>query len=165
MSIAPPAFQPSAGGRHRSCRGPTSLSRRVRKLSAASRGPVHLDRARIVTNYLQPASELQSALANLILGTKVLLNRKARRIIFTISLALLLVMATTAGSVWHHHASNTAESTCPICHLGHQAAQQPVVMPSAPALFVVASQSPVLGPVLRATPVLSSLATRAPPSL
>ncbi|MGC1105425.1 MAG: hypothetical protein WA876_02715 [Candidatus Acidiferrales bacterium] len=96
---------------------------------------------------------------------KVLLNTKARRIIFAISLALLLVMATTAGSVWHHHASATAESTCPICHLGHQAAEQPVVIQSAPVLFAVASQSPVSDPVLRVGPVLSILATRAPPSL
>ncbi|MFZ0640378.1 MAG: hypothetical protein WA020_11215 [Candidatus Acidiferrales bacterium] len=96
---------------------------------------------------------------------KVLLNSKTRRTIFAISLALLLAMATTAGSVWHHHASNTAESTCPICHLGHQAAQQPVVVQSAPVLFAVASQSPVAEPVLRAAPVPSRLATRAPPSL
>lgn len=96
---------------------------------------------------------------------KVLLHTKTRRVVFFISLALLLVMATTAGSVWHHHASTSAESSCPICHLGHQAAEQPVVMQSLPALFAVASQLTVPDPVLRAGPVLRRLATRAPPSL
>ncbi len=99
------------------------------------------------------------------MGMEVLVNLKTRRAIFALSLALLLAMATTAGSVWHHHASTTAESTCPICHLGHQAAQQPVVKQPAPVLFAVASQSSAPDPVLRAGPVLSRLATRAPPSL
>lgn len=96
---------------------------------------------------------------------KVLSNPKARRVVFVVSLALLLVMATTAGSVWHHHASTAAESTCPICHLGHQAAEQPVVAQIAQELFVVGPQSIVSDPVLRARPVSSTLATRAPPSL
>lgn len=96
---------------------------------------------------------------------KVLFNMKARRIIFALSLALLLAIATTAGSVWHHHNSKTAESTCPICHMGHQTAQQPVVSQSAPVLLAVGPQTPVAEPVLHIGPVVSVAPSRAPPSL
>lgn len=89
----------------------------------------------------------------------------ARRILFTVLLALLFVTATTAGSMWHHHSSTTAESSCPICHLGHQAAEQPVIIKSAPVLFAVGPQLPLPAPVLEFAPVVSRLASRAPPSL
>ncbi|HEV2420390.1 MAG TPA: hypothetical protein VGS59_01665 [Candidatus Acidoferrales bacterium] len=90
---------------------------------------------------------------------------KARRIVFALSLALLLAVATTAGSVWHHHNSTTAESTCPICHLGHQPAQQPIVTQSAPVLLAVGPQTPLADPVLHAGPVVPVVPGRAPPSL
>jgi hypothetical protein len=96
---------------------------------------------------------------------KILFNVKARRIAFVLSLALLLAVATTAGNVWHHHSSTTAESTCPICHLGHQAAQQPVVTQSAPVFLAVGPQTPVAEPVLHVGPVVSAIPGRAPPSL
>lgn len=90
---------------------------------------------------------------------------KTRRIIFALLLGLLLVVATSAGNIWHHHNSATAESNCPICHLGHQAAEQPTVIQAAPVLFAVGSQTPVPEPALQAGPDVSVLASRAPPSL
>lgn len=90
---------------------------------------------------------------------------KTRRIIFALLLGLLLAVATSAGNIWHHHSSASAESSCPICHLGHQAAEQPVVVKAAPVLSAVGSQTPVPEPVLQAGPDVSVLASRAPPSL
>lgn len=91
--------------------------------------------------------------------------KNAPRILFTILLALLFVTATTAGSLWHHHSSSVAESTCPICHLGHQAAEQPVVIKAAPVLSAVGPQLPLADPVVEFAPSVSRLASRAPPSL
>lgn len=90
---------------------------------------------------------------------------KARRIIFALTMALLLLVATSAGNVWHHHKSSAAESNCPICHLGHQAAEQPVVIKAAPVLFAIGPQLPLPDPVVEFAPAVSTLASRAPPSL
>jgi hypothetical protein len=95
----------------------------------------------------------------------ILGNRKTRLILFVLSLALMLAMATTAGNVWHHHATTAAESTCPICHLGHQPAQQAVVKQSAPVMLAEGSGPFVPEPLYHAAPIFSRLATRAPPSL
>ncbi|HKV28348.1 MAG TPA: hypothetical protein VJN90_08785 [Candidatus Acidoferrales bacterium] len=92
-------------------------------------------------------------------------NRKTRLILFALSLALLLATATTAGNVWHHHATTFAESTCPICHLGHQPIQQPVVKQSGPVMLAEDSGPSVAEPLFRSAPIFSHLATRAPPSL
>jgi hypothetical protein len=37
------------------------------------------------------------------------------RVVVPIAL-LVLVLATTFGMIWHHHA-NTSADTCPLCHL------------------------------------------------
>jgi hypothetical protein len=95
----------------------------------------------------------------------ILGSRKTRLILFVLSLALMLAMATTAGNVWHHHATTAAESTCSICHLGHQPVQQSVVRQSAPVMRAEGSGPFVPEPLFHATPIFSRLATRAPPSL
>jgi hypothetical protein len=41
------------------------------------------------------------------------------RLVLPIAL-LALVVGTTLGGIWHHHANAPAD-TCPICHLSHQA--------------------------------------------
>jgi hypothetical protein len=92
-------------------------------------------------------------------------NRKTRLILFVLSLALMLAMATTAGNVWHHHATTAAESTCSICHLGHQPVQQSVVRQSAPVMLAEGSGPSSPEPLFQAPPIFSRLATRAPPSL
>ncbi len=95
----------------------------------------------------------------------ILRNVKTRRIIFAVFLAVLLVTATTAGSVWHHHNSVTAGSSCPICHLSHQTAQQSIVIHSDSPLWAVASKPPLADPLFIENPVTSQPASRAPPSL
>jgi hypothetical protein len=37
---------------------------------------------------------------------------------------LALVIGTTVGELWHHHA-NFSPGTCPICHVSHQAIEAP----------------------------------------
>jgi len=96
---------------------------------------------------------------------RILGNKKTRLILFALSLALMLAVATTAGNVWHHHATTASESTCPICHLGHQPAQQSVVKQSAPVMLADGSGPFVPEPLFRPGPIFSRLATRAPPSL
>ena len=95
----------------------------------------------------------------------ILRNIKTRRIIFALLLAVLLVTATTAGSVWHHHNSVTASSSCPICHLSHQTAQQPIVIHSGSPLWAIASKPVLADPLFTENPVNSQSPTRAPPSL
>jgi hypothetical protein len=95
----------------------------------------------------------------------MLKGSKIRPALFVALLAFVLIMAATAGAVWHHHSSAAAESSCAICHLGHQAFQQPAVIQSAPVFFAVG-----LGPVFTEPLFLPELftsraATRAPPSL
>lgn len=41
------------------------------------------------------------------------------RLVFPVALLALLI-GTTLGVVWHHHASSSPDN-CPICHLSHQA--------------------------------------------
>ena len=38
---------------------------------------------------------------------------------------LALVLGTTLGMVWHHHAASSSDSSCPICHISHQAIDTP----------------------------------------
>jgi hypothetical protein len=41
------------------------------------------------------------------------------RLVLPIAL-LALILGTTFGVVWHHHATSSPDN-CPICHLSHQA--------------------------------------------
>jgi hypothetical protein len=94
-----------------------------------------------------------------------LLHRKTRLAVIVAALAVLLVMAVTTGAVWHHHATAAAETSCPICHLGHQTFQQPIVIQPAPQT-PQAGPGPVLAqPLFVRGPVSSYAATRAPPSI
>jgi hypothetical protein len=50
-------------------------------------------------------------------------NVSSRRTIWRLLLPvalLALLIGTTAGVIWHHHASSSSDN-CPICHLNHQA--------------------------------------------
>ena len=42
-------------------------------------------------------------------------QKRIWRVVVPLAL-LLLVLGTTFGMVWHHHASSSSE-TCPLCHL------------------------------------------------
>ncbi|MFZ0213658.1 MAG: hypothetical protein WBE20_13855 [Candidatus Acidiferrales bacterium] len=91
-------------------------------------------------------------------------GKKIRRIFFAVLLALLLLVATTAGNIWHHHADASSESTCALCHLGHQPAQQPAVVRSALMLVAIGSSAVLADPISPLSPVGPRLAARAPPS-
>jgi hypothetical protein len=67
-------------------------------------------------------------------------NNQIRVANFAVLMAVLLVFCATAGAVWHHHSSSTAETACPICHLGHQPYQHSVTSQSTPVLSVSGSK-------------------------
>ena len=56
--------------------------------------------------------------------SKVSDQKQIWRVVFPIAL-LALVIGTTLGEVWHHHA-NSLPDTCPICQLSHQAIETPL---------------------------------------
>ena len=78
-------------------------------------------------------------------------------------LALLLVAAPLAASLWHHHAGSS-DNNCPVCHFNHQPMDRPVAGQRMPTLDVVHdTPAPVETRVVAAqsTPPLPS---RAPPA-
>ena len=69
---------------------------------------------------------------------KVSSQRTIWRLVLPVAL-LALLMGTTIGVVWHHHAT-TSPDNCPICHLSHQAiepapanARVSILIPTGPA--------------------------------
>jgi hypothetical protein len=91
-------------------------------------------------------------------------KRAIRKVIGLTALLGLLLFATFAGEVLHHHDDASPDTHCQICHLSHQflervasdhRAASPELLGSLPApqdpLFVVSLRTPLLG-------------TRAPPS-
>jgi hypothetical protein len=83
----------------------------------------------------------------------------------TIALLLmpLLVVATTTGSLWHHHA-DSKEASCPICHLSHQPIAPTLVADSTPDLTPLGKQPDVLEPADAPAPSLLHIPARAPPA-
>lgn len=90
---------------------------------------------------------------------------KSRLAFLVVALAMFLVVAATAGAIWHHHATAAAETNCAICHLGHQPFQQPVVIQSTPVLFAAGPGPVYVEPLFLSGPNLTRTATRAPPTL
>ncbi|HEX3967522.1 MAG TPA: hypothetical protein VHW70_06115 [Edaphobacter sp.] len=90
------------------------------------------------------------------------MKKRIWRLLLPIALIVLLV-GTTVGEVWHHHA-NFSPSTCPICHVSHQAIEPPVS--GARAMTLIPS-GPGPEPVhYRFIPSLAArhIAARAPPA-
>jgi hypothetical protein len=56
--------------------------------------------------------------ANLTVSWRMPKRRPIRLSLATVALLLapLLVIATTTGSLWHHHVDSN-EASCPICHM------------------------------------------------
>jgi hypothetical protein len=92
-------------------------------------------------------------------------QNKTRLVLPVAVMATFLVVVATAGTVWHHHATAAAESSCVICHLGHQPFQHPIVIQAAPVLLAIGPGPSVGEPVFLPEPVASRSATRAPPAL
>lgn len=79
-------------------------------------------------------------------------------------LAILLVFATTAGMVWHHHA-NSNDTNCPICHLNHQPFEQPLAANRVAALEPLGPHAYPQESEYSPAPVIRRVPARAPPSV
>ena len=88
-------------------------------------------------------------------------TRRVLRLVLPIALIVLL-LGTTVGEIGHHHAK-FSPSTCPICHVSHQAVEPPVA--SARATILVPSGPGPEPERYRFTARLgaSHIAARAPP--
>jgi hypothetical protein len=75
----------------------------------------------------------------------------------------LLVIATTTGSLWHHHVDSN-EATCPICHLSHQPIAPTLVADSTPDLAPLGWQPEIQEPGDAPAPSLPRVPARAPPA-
>jgi hypothetical protein len=114
------------------------------------------------TNCLQATSDIQSATVSFVLRRCLVAMQKVsktRLVLLVALMATFLVVAARAGSVWHHHATSAAETSCVICHLGHQPFQHPAVIQSAPVLLAIGPGPLVAEPVLRPEPDTSRAAT------
>ena len=74
-------------------------------------------------------------------------QKRIWRLVFPIAL-LALVIGTTLGGVWHHHANFLAD-TCPICHLSHQAIEPPL---ASARVYILVPTGPGPEPQLLASP-------------
>lgn len=90
-------------------------------------------------------------------------RQPVRLAVTAMAVLMLLVFATTLGSVWHHH-TTSSEATCPICHLNHQPVQRPLTVSRAPQLEITRSSPDANVPETAPAPVIRRLAARAPPS-
>lgn len=92
-------------------------------------------------------------------------RRPFRLVLATIALVImpLLVIATTTGSVWHHHADSN-EASCPICHLSHQSVAPTLSADHTPDLAPLGTQPDVQEPAEGPTPSILRVPARAPPA-
>lgn len=82
-----------------------------------------------------------------------------------IAIAIVAVMlATTAGMVWHTHV-HTSEANCVICHLSHQPITNALSFsPTLPNFAAVGAQpEPEEAPAAQ-SPLIARVPTRAPPA-
>ena len=91
-------------------------------------------------------------------------NRSSiRRLIVPVTLLLLLVVGMTLCNVSHHHAGST-DANCSICHLSHQAIDQPLPADSTTALAQIGVYSDPQEPGFTPSPIKPRLPARAPPT-
>lgn len=89
-------------------------------------------------------------------------HRTIRTLVVPVALLALLVL-TTFGCVWHHHATS-ADTNCSICHLNHQAMERPIAVDRAPALALLGTHPDPLEPEFVSGPAVPRIPARAPPS-
>jgi hypothetical protein len=87
-----------------------------------------------------------------------------RRLIVPVTLLLLLVVGMTLCNVSHHHAGSS-DANCSICHLSHQAIDQPLPAASTRILAQVGVHSDLQEPGFTPNPLKPRLPARAPPSV
>jgi hypothetical protein len=66
-------------------------------------------------------------------------RRTIWRLVFPVALLALLI-GTTAGVSWHHHASSSPDN-CPICHLSHQAIE-PTLASARVSVLIATGRAP-----------------------
>ncbi|MGC2333846.1 MAG: hypothetical protein WA581_20520 [Candidatus Acidiferrales bacterium] len=81
-----------------------------------------------------------------------------------VALLSLLLVGMTLVSVCHHHAADSSESCCPICHLSHQPIDRPPAVDPAPAMALLQPAPEARDTGLASAPVIRRLPARAPPS-
>ncbi len=94
--------------------------------------------------------------------SKVSDQKKIWRLMLPIAL-LALVLGTTLGEVWHHHA-NSLPDTCPICQLRHQAIEPPL---TDARVYILVPTGPGPEPQLynfAPSPVARHIPVRGPPA-
>lgn len=90
-------------------------------------------------------------------------RQRIRHLVVPIALSLLLV-GMTLVSVCHHHAADSSETNCCICHLSHQPIDRPLAIDPAPVMAVLAPAPEPRDTGLASAPVIRRLPARAPPT-
>jgi hypothetical protein len=86
-----------------------------------------------------------------------------RYVLVSMALLSLLLLATTLGGIFHHHAGSS-DTNCSICHLNHQAADRPLAGHREPSLNLIGPRLEFQE--LQCAPAIETprLPARAPPS-
>jgi hypothetical protein len=87
-----------------------------------------------------------------------------RRLIVPLALVALLLVATTAVTVWHHH-SNSTDTSCSICHINHSPCDQPFGDNHLADLASLGMQTEPFQKDFSPAPALRRIPARAPPAL
>ncbi len=97
-------------------------------------------------------------------GTGSMSNpRQFRYVAVALLLVALLVVATTAGNLWHNH-RGSSETNCPICHLSHQPIERPLAAVRAPVLALLGAPPEPRDPGFVPAPFSQRVPARAPPT-
>jgi len=91
-------------------------------------------------------------------------RQSIRHLIVPVALLSLLLIGMTIVSVCHHHAADSSEANCSICHLSHQPIDRPLAVDPKPALALLAAAPEPHNTGLASAPVIRRLPARAPPS-
>jgi hypothetical protein len=93
-----------------------------------------------------------------------MLNRKPiRRFAVPVVLLLLLVVGMTLCNVSHHH-TGSSDTNCSICHVNHQAVDQPILNDSSTTLAETGASFEPQEPGFAPSPLAPRLPGRAPPT-
>jgi hypothetical protein len=86
-------------------------------------------------------------------------------LIAPVALLSLLLIGMTLVSVCHHHATDSSEANCSICHLSHQPIDRPLVSDRLPALQPVGPNPEPFDYEFAPDPMDRRVPARAPPAL
>jgi len=90
-------------------------------------------------------------------------NLTSNRYLIPVALLGLALVVMTIGMACHHHAGISDDSTCSICHLGHQPMDRPMGISHAPTFVALAPAAEPREIQLAPNPVFRRVPARAPP--